>query len=76
MVVKAAHHITRTELTSMEDLYTAAPVWETLPQHPVSHHQTQGQFHPTGHKTTELLSYLAHHYDTLELATLYQTTSG
>ena len=73
-VVKAAHHITRTELPSMEDLYTQCTngiikdphhPGNKLFQMPVSHHQTQGQFHPTGHKTTELLSYLAHHHDTL-----------
>ena len=39
--------------------------WQTLAQQPVWHHQTQGQFHPAGHKTVDLLSSLAHHQATL-----------
>ena len=27
----------------------------------VLHHQTQEQFHPRGHRTVEIVSYLAHH---------------
>lgn len=33
-----------------------AAVWQTVPQDPVLPHQARGQFHPSGHKTVEVLS--------------------
>lgn len=37
----------------------------SLSQHPVLHHQAQGQLHPAGHKTIELLSSQAHYFVTI-----------
>lgn len=68
----SAQHVTRTTdkigqqdyqrpQTIQPRILLPAAVWQTVPQSPVLHHQTQEQLHPAGHNTAELLSSQAHY---------------
>lgn len=52
-------------LSWMVSLFVLCFSLRSLSQHPVLHHQAQGQLHPAGHKTIELLSSQAHYFVTI-----------